>query len=232
MDIISVFETEGRGSIPLGPTNKYTMKFDKNYRIISQLPTELIGATIDSLSNIQWTDSAYNRSEVPLTPGRLLELDCKISSKHRAQNGYNDAELCLLRSCDELITWIKSLDEFKLYSVARGEFATLLPNNKLGWHMDPRMFHTMSNRLHVPLITNSRCNQLWVNETMHMEVGYLYELNNGVLHSAENFGLEPRCHLILDVMPTVDLERIVNNGTAGMIKIPDSFILGEPAGLT
>jgi hypothetical protein len=192
------------------------------------LPAELIRATIDALTNIQWTDPAYNRSEVPLKAGRLLELDCKISSKYREQQGYTETERGLLRSCDALIDWIKSLDEFKSYSVARGEFATLLPNAKLGWHMDPRMFHTLSNRLHVPLITNSLCNQLWVDETMHMEVGYLYELNNGVLHSAENFGSEPRCHLILDVMPTVDLERIVNNGTVGMIKIPDSFIIGEP----
>ena len=232
MDIISVFETEGRGSIPLGPANKYSMKFDKNYRVISQLPVELIAATIDALKLIQWDSSVYNRSEVPLKPGRLLELDCKISSKYREQHGYTEAERCLLRSCDMLIDWIKSLDEFKSYSVARGEFATLLPNNKLGWHIDPRMFHTMSHRLHVPLITNPLCNQLWTDETMHMEVGYLYELNNGVLHSAENFGTEPRCHLILDVMPTVDLERIVNNGTVGMIKIPDSFILGEPNRLT
>ena len=228
MDIISVFETEGRGSIPLGPANKYSMKFDKNYRVIAELPSGLISNAITALDEIQWDDALYNRNETPLKAGRLLELDCKISSKFREQHGYSDLEIELLRSCDALIHWIKSINEFKDYSVARGEFATLMPNSKLGWHIDPRMFHTMSNRLHIPLVTNERCNQLWVDQTLHMEVGYLYELNNGVLHSAENFGIVSRCHLILDVMPAADLDRISSNGTAGMIKIPDSFIIGEP----
>lgn len=229
MDIISVFETEGRGLIPLGPTNKYSMKFDRNYREIAELPQGLISNAIAALNDIKWDDTLYNRNEVPLKAGRLLELDCKISSKYREQHGYSESEIKLLRSCDELIQWINSLEEFKDHSVARGEFATLLPDTKLGWHMDPRLFHVMSNRLHIPLVTNELCNQLWVDQTLHMEVGYLYELNNGVLHSAENYGIAPRCHLILDVMPAADLDRISNNGTAGMIKIPDSFILGEPS---
>lgn len=174
------------------------MLIDSNYRTLEAIPADLLLPITEACSCAEWNDGNYDRFEKPLADGKLLEFPFPIAK--REQN-YTDFQKELLTKCRPLLDWIMSLPAFTGYKWIRGEVATLLPGVELGWHKDPQWFHDNCVRLHVPVITNDQCVQLWEGAEFHMSYGYLYELNNRVMHSARNSGTEPRTHLILDLMP-------------------------------
>ena len=75
----------------------------------------------------------------------------------------------------------------------------LPPGVTLGWHRDPMWFHENCKRIHVPIISNPDCFQLWKGERHHLEIGKMYEINNRRRHSAINGGSTSRVHIILDL---------------------------------
>jgi hypothetical protein len=175
---------------------------NKNYQRLIKIPDELTQPIMSALSAANWTDGSYDRSEGPLKAGKLIEFPFPISRKEK---NYSSEQKAILESSSDLLDWIMAIRRFKDYKWIRGEVATLIPGVELGWHKDPQWFHDNCVRLHVPLITNDQCFQTWKgllkDKKFHMETGWLYELNNRVLHSAYNQGLLPRTHLILDLMP-------------------------------
>lgn len=180
------------------------MLIDSNYRILAPIPADLLQPIVEACSRAEWTDGNYDRFEKPLADGKLLEFPFPIAK--REQN-YTDFQKELLTTCRPLLDWIMQLPQFAGYKWIRGEVATLLPGVELGWHRDPQWFHDNCVRLHVPIITNEQCVQLWEGAEFHMSYGNLYELNNRVMHSARNLGAEPRTHLILDLMPADEWQR-------------------------
>lgn len=172
------------------------MKLDTNYKVISKVPKEILDPIIFQCSDVNWNNGTFNRFEKPLADGKLLEFPFPISKKSVLTNEQQH----LLEICNPILDWILQLPKFANFKFVRGEMATLLPTVKLGWHIDPHWFHKHCNRLHIPIITNQLCKQLWIKDSFHMEVGQLYELNNRVEHSAQNFGNIPRIHLIFDII--------------------------------
>ncbi|MEK6591528.1 MAG: aspartyl/asparaginyl beta-hydroxylase domain-containing protein [Pseudomonadota bacterium] len=51
----------------------------------------------------------------------------------------------------------------------------------------------------LPLATNPGCFNYCGSATMHLPVGHLVWLNAAMPHSASNFGLHPRYHLVIEV---------------------------------
>lgn len=174
------------------------MLIDVNYRILDSIPKKLLAPIVRACKTAHWTDGNYDRFEKPLADGKLIEFPFPIAK--REQN-YTDQQRTILQSCKPVLDWIMLLPQFKGYKWIRGEVATLMPGVELGWHKDPQWFHDHCVRLHVPVITNLKCVQLWEGQEFHMACGRLYELNNRVKHSARNSGTQSRTHLILDLMP-------------------------------
>lgn len=175
------------------------MLFEKNYRVISPIDPALVEPITQACKSVaDWSSGDYDRFEKVLSAGKLVEYPFPIS---KPEKNYTAEQLEILKASKPLLDWIMSLPEFIGYKWIRGEVATLLPGVTLGWHKDPQWFHDNCVRLHVPINTNDKCVQLWEGDSYHMELGYLYELNNRVMHSATNAGSEFRTHLILDIMP-------------------------------
>jgi len=66
-------------------------------------------------------------------------------------------------------------------------------------------------RLHMPLITNDRAFIVSPGLNVHFERGYLWKLDpKQTIHSACNFGTEPRIHLMLDCYVNDHLAALVN----------------------
>jgi hypothetical protein len=55
-----------------------------------------------------------------------------------------------------------------------------------------------SHRFHVPVITNANARFTVGDESIHMQAGEIWEINNTRRHAAENPGPEYRVHLIMD----------------------------------
>lgn len=166
-----------------------------NYNIICNVDICYLEPIINSISKINnWNDPIYSRSENALVSGKLIEFPFKFSNKNRRLNTCAEE---ILESASKLVNFVN--DTFPSYNIVRGEVATLMPGCKLTPHVDNAEFHKVSRRLHIPIITNDKCLQWWENETTHMEIGTIYELNNRALHSAENLGNTPRTHIIFDL---------------------------------
>lgn len=174
------------------------MLFELNYRVVSAIDPQLVEPIANACEQASWDNGSYDRFEKVLADGKLVEYPFPIS---KPDKNYTEEQLAILKASKPLLDWIMSLKRFHDYKWIRGEVATLLPGVTLGWHKDPQWFHDNCVRLHVPIVTNDLCVQLWKNEEYHMELGNLYELNNRVMHSATNQGKEARTHLILDIMP-------------------------------
>lgn len=87
-------------------------------------------------------------------------------------------------------------------------FAKLPPSKVITPHSDPGFYLSIVHRLHIPIFTNEHCYFCLDNHKIHMEEGFLYEINNLMVHSVENNGNTDRIHLIVDIIPNSVIEKI------------------------
>jgi hypothetical protein len=97
------------------------------------------------------------------------------------------------------------------------QIATLSPNQTLYWHTDTFLYHQFSNKIHLPLQTNSRSiYEVFTLENeykrMHLSEGSLWNINNLILHRSGNFGELSRVHLIIDFIDKDILSELDKTG--------------------
>ena len=85
--------------------------------------------------------------------------------------------------------------------IVRLILAKLLPGGQIPKHTDAGYSLLNCHRIHLPITTNEDVVFHVGGEEIHMQVGELWEINNGTVHGVENRGAEDRIHLILDWMP-------------------------------
>lgn len=82
--------------------------------------------------------------------------------------------------------------------VARCMLAKLRAGGRIELHEDLGMSLRHSRRVHVPVITNANVRLTVGDESLHMQAGEIWEINNTRRHGAENPGPGYRVHLIID----------------------------------
>ena len=83
------------------------------------------------------------------------------------------------------------------------QIATLLPGQKLKWHVDTYLYQQFSNKIHIPLFTNDLSTyEIFLEncyyEKTNMTAGSIWNINNLALHRSVNNGNTFRSHLIID----------------------------------
>lgn len=83
------------------------------------------------------------------------------------------------------------------------QLATVLPGQKLKWHVDTYLYQQFSNKIHIPLYTNPGATYEIFLENAHYEKinmteSAIWNINNLVLHRSVNLGDTFRTHLIID----------------------------------
>ena len=175
-----------------------------NYSIIKEIPVEYIEPIVFACKNINWENSIYDQpiTSAALAGGKTLEYPFIKRHPATIDKIYLDEEKGVLNSSFSLFKWLE--ENFKDIIFVRAEIATLLPKTGIAWHTDNRRkFFTICNRIHIPLITNDECFQLWEDESVNFKVGYIYSYNNQKRHSAVNNGNTIRSTIIIDyVLPS------------------------------
>jgi hypothetical protein len=174
------------------------MLMDCDYKILGTIDKNLIDSVKDKCLSINWKDSKFDRFEETLLEGRLCCLPYIIVRDDQKQ--YSDEQLQLIELLNPIIN--KVMESFPGYTKIRGEVATLYTGARLTLHRDISWFHTACRRIHVPIYTNSQCEQIFEDRSYHLDVGTVYEINNRIHHSAFNGGNDIRIHLILDLIET------------------------------
>jgi hypothetical protein len=93
------------------------------------------------------------------------------------------------------------------------QLATVLPNQKLTWHVDTYLYQQFSNKIHIPLYTNADATYEVFLENKHYEKinmteGSIWNIDNLVLHRSVNNGDSFRTHLIIDFIDNTVLAEL------------------------
>jgi Aspartyl/Asparaginyl beta-hydroxylase len=161
----------------------------------------------EKCNQISWAQQQYTRGEPPLKEGGLIVLPYVIKPQNYQVSSEQQE---LIDLCAPIVDKLALL--FPRARFIRGEIATLPPGVELGWHVDPMWFHEHCNRIHVPIITDNSCVQLWQGYQHHLSVGKIYEINNRARHSARNPSSIYRTHLIFDLCDIEKWNKFIHSG--------------------
>jgi hypothetical protein len=106
------------------------------------------------------------------------------------------------------------LELFPDHTIFRSQVVRNVPGRIVHPHIDPRLYHRLSHRVHAVLTTNDHARHVYFEPdrgytmSFHkMEAGYIYDFDNITPHAAFNLGTTGRLHVITDVIPNSDLEK-------------------------
>jgi hypothetical protein len=85
--------------------------------------------------------------------------------------------------------------------VVRAEIVKMFAQTSVKPHVDGGDMLNVSRRCHIPIITNKNVFFTVMSNTVNMEEGVCYEINNGMPHSVKNDSPYDRVHLIIDLLP-------------------------------
>jgi hypothetical protein len=100
---------------------------------------------------------------------------------------------------------VESVQEF--FKCSEVVYRVLMPNTAYNWHRDLGKFC-----YHIPLTTNSGSRFVYEDDVFHMPVGYLYSVDNSVMHTFVNAGQTPRIHMTFENLEEPTLGPVVVNG--------------------
>jgi hypothetical protein len=190
------------------------MLLDVNYKFLGNINvTNTVIKLAEEVGKIDWYSSDYQRLEPALKDGKIIEFPYVVAHSKLDQNEHRYITQDLSK---EIVDRVSELYPNCVF--VRGEISALLPEIKILPHIDGKWFHEFSHRVHVPLITNARCMNVFKNEKIHFDTFSIFEINNRVMHHAYNQGTEPRVHLIFDLMP----EHIFNSTNKSMFDVRTS----------
>jgi len=179
--------------------------------ILDKIPDSIFMAAKAEVEKIDWNDLPIpdRRSEAAVfktsITNHLRVHDAKWNTPHTIEAlseivECRDTRARLLYPCvNELVNWVyNTIEGTKL---GRIMLVKLLPGGVIGEHIDPGPYFRAHYRFHVPFVTHSDMVFFGPGKSkpIHMPEGYLSQLDNRGLHSAENNSQVERIHLIVDI---------------------------------
>ena len=173
------------------------MWMEQHLKIIADIDNLLLTDLVNEFLQVDWTNAEFDwpKERKFFINGRLCEFPFIVVSKKTPPS---ETKQKLLDCAKPIVEFLQSQRPNDIF--IRGELAVLPPGAVLDKHIDPRWFHKHGHRLHIPVYTNDKAKLIFEDLEYHLPIGKIYEINNRVLHTAKNDGLENRLHLIFDVI--------------------------------
>lgn len=190
-----------------------TMKTEKDVEFICDfdLENKEYRPFFDRLEKFDWNKDFLNRKDGLSSVGMSKVI---FYDHFTAGEGYNSFNVMYGVDIDENSRTLRNLSypilenilkKFPNSTYVKGEISCCFPFSEQRFHIDPRMFHRYSKRVHLPLTTNNDCFLDIEKNSFHLERGKLYEFNNLKLHRSKNLGTINRVHIIVDI---IDLDTL------------------------
>jgi Aspartyl/Asparaginyl beta-hydroxylase/Sulfotransferase family len=173
---------------------------DFNFKFVANINVEKLVNAVNNLEPELWDEYCYRQNTfdvhsdtrtIPLIFSEDFESENVVYQKHFhrfADEVHNIAKICL--------------EKLEFGYITRAILVKLKANSSIPAHIDAGESLHICHRLHIPLITDSLCKFTVGSETIHMETGDIWEINNtNKLHSVENLSGIDRVHLIVDYIP-------------------------------
>ena len=178
------------------------MNCDPFVKKICSVPEELV-----NLLKLESIDLTVN------TKPKTNSVFYKSRSKCYHVSKYSEPPTLDPSPIKKILDWI--CKNFQGCSVFWAAIISINPNQRYPVHVDSRLFHPYSKRLHIPIDYDVGSYHIhfhknneghWEDTISLMEVGYMYEFDNQTPHSAENLSINARKILVVDIMETNLLE--------------------------
>lgn len=179
-------------------------------KILDKIPCDIFNAAQEEVLAIDWNNLLIpdRRSEASVfktsITNHLRVHKIKKDTPHTIEalsaivDCIDTPARILYPNINKLVDWIyNTVDGTKL---GRIMIVKLLPNGIINAHIDPGQYFQEHYRFHVPFITAPEV--LFYGEDnvpAHMPEGFLSQLANRRMHSAENKSNVDRIHLIVDI---------------------------------
>lgn len=152
---------------------------------------------LDALAGVDFGDSKFDRVEFCFKPAGRLMLP--VTGAKVWQREYYEPVKPIIEHVEAL-----GCPHLAGRVPYRVEISTMLPTSRIKWHHDSFLFHKLSEKVHVPIITNDQTTffSKWFQGPevyMHqMTAGTVYRFNNRVQHSVTNAAPKHRIHVTID----------------------------------
>jgi hypothetical protein len=101
----------------------------------------------------------------------------------------------------EIDSIFSKLKEYYSGEIIRCEVVKLPARTSIRTHVDGGPLLHYSRRVHIPIITNENVTFTVMSNTINMQEGTWYEINNQMTHAANNNSDLDRVHMIIDILP-------------------------------
>lgn len=190
-------------------SKKNFSKFDGNFRKIGYLDTSnierilLLNKNKFAISNINISNNKENIIRRSKVHNQANHLNLLFDDDAFSPNKINVQNKSILQELNNDLNNITSIvhNFYKNENLIIGRcLSTILPaGKKIANHVDKQhIIFKEGHRLHIPIITNELVDFMVNHEHKYLEKGYIYEINNTLLHGVENNSNEDRIHLIID----------------------------------
>jgi len=173
---------------------------ERNFlRLNDNFNTEAIRKKIEEMPPERWLESERERLfDVHRDTQALLMVHFE-DYKYKKPD-YRDLYAEFQRELEPVVDYVANYYQNNGF-VVRLILAKLVAGGKIPKHTDAGFSLLNCHRIHLPIVTNEDVVFFVGGEERNMQVGELWEINNGTVHAVENRGTEDRIHLIVDWMP-------------------------------
>jgi len=177
------------------------MNFEGNFKIIEDIDISAIRALITSFQE-EWEINKSRQERYQLFHGdskNIFITDIEATWDgigYPLTHHHIDDQLVILTK--PIVTHLENKLGGK---VGKCLYINLPAGKKVKPHVDMGYYLNSIHRLHIPIKTHKEIYFSVGNETINMEEGVCYEINNTRQHSVDNNSSVDRIHLLLDIMP-------------------------------
>ena len=167
------------------------MQCDPNVKFLSNVPEQILNILDKEIES--WDFRNFNNfSNIPVFEiVKSIEYTGKNSEK-------------TLDTLKEVFQWFEKFFPGKIPIYAN--MLAIFPGQRYPIHIDSLELHSVSHRIHIPLITEDdsklwffkKTQGTWASETFHIARGGAWEMSNLTPHSAENLSDSWRVHFVVD----------------------------------
>lgn len=173
---------------------------EKNYlQLKESIDIDKLKTRVDQFPNAKWHESERERLFDVHRDTQALLLVHFEDFKYEKPD-YRELYTELQDELQPVIDYITDYYQDNGF-VLRVLLAKLRAGGKIPHHTDAGFSLLNCHRVHIPIVTNDGVVFFVGGEEKNMQVGELWEINNGLDHAVENRGYEDRIHLIIDWMP-------------------------------
>lgn len=188
------------------------MKLAPHIQVTTKLPEHITSLLWECVNLVNLDDPASLTKEEAFYDA-CNRYDAETQFFHSGQNFYSGVlpskELAELKK--PFHEWLFA-NFYPEHTIYRSQVVRNVPGMVVNPHIDPRLYHKLSHRVHAVLKTNDKARHVYFDESsgydmmfMQMDAGWLYDFDNITPHAAFNLGTTDRIHIITDVISNADL---------------------------